>query len=467
MNRHIFIVLFLLIGFTPAWGQLTLKQKLDKLVEEKLPSESEVGIMVYDLTDKKPLYSYRGDKLCRPASNMKILTVLTALSQPDADEPFRTNVWYKGTIENDTLFGDLYVVGGFDPRFNNLSMDVLVDEVARFPLVSIKGTVYGDVSMKDSLYWGSGWAWDDTPNSFQPYLSPLMFNKGFVKVTARPNAAGDPATLEVEPVSSFYTLTNETKSHTTSAGKVTLTRDWLQNGNNIVVKGNIEKTQEGEINVYRSQDFFMHTLVERLMQRGIEVNPGYAFAELIPDSTAVNIIRLEEPMPEVLNDIMKESDNMATEALLCKLTAYKTGKKRVSSEDGMDIMRELIQTIGHDPKKYSIADACGLSNYNSISPALLVDLLKYAYSNTEIFRKLYKAMPVSGIDGTLKNRMKNTKAYRNIHAKTGAVTGICTLSGYAKASNGHDIAFSIMNQNTLTGTKARAFEDQVCAILCE
>lgn len=44
--------------------------------------------------------------------------------------------------------------------------------------------------MKDSIYWGSGWAWDDTPASYQPYLSPLMLNKGLVTVTASPGERG-------------------------------------------------------------------------------------------------------------------------------------------------------------------------------------------------------------------------------------------------------------------------------------
>lgn len=74
------------------------------------------------------------------------------------------------TIERDTLKGNLYVVGGFDPEFDDEAMDSLVSAVRAFPISVIDGQVYGDVSMKDSLYWGSGWAWDDNPEAYQPYL---------------------------------------------------------------------------------------------------------------------------------------------------------------------------------------------------------------------------------------------------------------------------------------------------------
>ena len=74
---------------------------------------------------------------------------------------------------------------------------------------------------------------------------------------------------------------------------------------------------------------------------------------------------------------------------------------------------------------------CGLSNYNYLSPALLVDFLKYAYSQTEVFQMLYKSLPVGGVDGTLKFRMKGTPAFRNVHAKNRLVYGnkcACRLS---------------------------------------
>lgn len=147
-----------LVGLLPVWGQAGFSQ-IDSLIQRMLPEASEVGISVYDLTDRKPLYVYRDTKLSRPASTMKLLTAITALSRPDGDEPFRTEVWYDGVIEHDTLQGNLYVVGGFDPEFDDRAMDALVEEVITYPFSVINGRVFGDVSMKDSLYWGSGWAW--------------------------------------------------------------------------------------------------------------------------------------------------------------------------------------------------------------------------------------------------------------------------------------------------------------------
>ena len=165
----------------------------------------------------------------------------------------------------------------------------------------------------------------------------------------------------------------------------------------------------------------------------------------------------ETSTQDVVNQIMKESDNLNAQALLCRLGAQSTGKKRISDEDGLSAIRKQVKALGEDVGRYN------LSNYNYISPDLLVSFLKFAYSRTDVFQKLYKALPIGGVDGTLKYRMKRgTPSYKNVHAKTGSFTAINCLAGYLRTTNGHEIAFAIMNQNVLSGAKARAFQDAVC-----
>ncbi|MCI7070538.1 MAG: D-alanyl-D-alanine carboxypeptidase/D-alanyl-D-alanine-endopeptidase [Bacteroides pyogenes] len=463
MKRFLTGILFV-AACLQAWGQSDWS-RIDSLIAAMLPEGSEVGISVYDLTEKKPLYTYRDTKLSRPASTMKLLTAVAFLSRADARTPFRTEVWHDGTIERDTLKGNLYVVGGFDPEFDDEAMDSLVSAVRAFPISVIDGQVYGDVSMKDSLYWGNGWAWDDNPEAYQPYLSPLMFCKGAVKVIAVPSAQqGDTARLVFTPSSSYYTADNRTKTRTPSAGKFSVSRGWLENDNRLVVKGNVASVRTGWVNLYHSESFFMHTFVERLHAAGVAAPASYAFCPLPPEG-AGRIARWETPVQKVLDQLMKESDNLNAEALLCRLGAHATGKKGVAAEDGLKEVEALIRLLGHDPKSYKLADGSGLSNYNYLSPALLVDLLKYAYSRTDIFRSLYKSLPIAGIDGTLKFRMKKTAAAGNVHAKTGSFTAINALAGYLKRKNGNQVAFAIMNQNVFPAAKARAFQDKVCEVL--
>ncbi len=449
-------------------GTNILAYSLDSLIQAKLPQGGMVGVSVFDLNENQPLYAYQADKLCRPASTQKLITAITALSLPRAQEPFRTEVWYKGEIANDTLRGDIYIIGGMDPELMETALDTLVNLTAAFPFHVIAGQIYGDVSMRDSLYWGKGWIWDDNPESFQPYLSPLMLNKGFVKVTAIPTNPGEPARLEVKPVSSYFNIINETKTKTSSAGKFTVMRDWMNNANDITVSGNITARRLEEINVFSSQDFFMHTFLERLGTKFTLMQPWYNFAELQKDSTCQLIAVYETSVQKVLKQMMKESDNLNAEAMFTRMGVQASGKTHVSAEESLKAIQTLVRSMGLNPDDYRFADGCGLSMYDYVSPELLVAFLRYAYNHDNIFPHLFRSLPVAGVDGTLKNRMrKGSPAYQQVHAKTGSYTGINTLAGYLETKSKCYLAFAIMCQNHIKASEARAIQDAICELLAK
>ena len=165
--------------------------------------------------------------------------------------------------------------------------------------------------------------------------------------------------------------------------------------------------------------------------------------------------------------MMKESDNLCAESMFYHLALHYAQKKRVTDNDGSDAINHFIkEKLGLNPDYYNIVDGSGVSLYNYISPRLLLEYLKYAYYHAEIFQPFYEALPIAGVDGTLSSRMKKSKAYKNVHAKTGTVTGVSSLAGYAKAPNGHQLAFAIINQNVMKSRQARTFQDKVCDILC-
>ena len=138
------MLLILSVCLLPLWPQETvtpvkpLSARIDALIEHKLPAGSNVAISVYDLTAGKPLYGYQADKLSRPASTMKLLTTITALSRPRSRRAVPYGSVVSGTIERDTLRGDMYVIGGYDPEFDEEALDSLVATVPVSPSLSSK-----------------------------------------------------------------------------------------------------------------------------------------------------------------------------------------------------------------------------------------------------------------------------------------------------------------------------------------
>ena len=172
-------------------------------------------------------------------------------------------------------------------------------------------------------------------------------------------------------------------------------------------------------------------------------------------------------MNEVLHIMMKDSDNRLAESLFWQLSTFGGGKfgdiKSVVSNIDLVLQRAGI------PKDsgYRIADGSGLSLYNYITPQMLNALLVYAWWQQDIRAHLVPTLPIGGVDGTLKKRFHGTSAYNNIFAKTGTVSGISSLSGYANGGNGHIISFCIINQGVQRGSIGRNFQDQVCIALTE
>ena len=460
---------FLLTIVSVSIQSQSLTLRLDSLLNVPLLKTSEVGITVFDLTMGESLYQYQNEKLYRPASTEKIITSVTALAQLGIEYTMDTRLQYTGNVENDTLKGNFYLIGGFDPELMDEDLDSLVDIVAKSGIRYIADTLVADVSMTDSVYWGKGWSWDDAPDSFQPYLSPLMLNRGCVDVTVIPTQKDSVPEVLCVPVSNYYQVENDAMNHQPQAGKLKITRNWLHHGNRIHISGNVTKETTKTLSVYDSKNFFFHTFIHRLKEKGVEAQ-HIAFADC-PENDSLravsSLFTLERPIKEVLNRMMKESDNLCAESMFYHLAKNHVQHTRVTDDDGSEAINHFIKdTLNLNPETYNITDGSGISLYNYVSPQLLLEYLKYAYHHPIIFQPFYESLPIAGIDGTLEHRMKKTKAYRNVRAKTGTVKGVSSLAGYAKASNGHLLAFVIINQNVMKARQARDWQDQVCNVLC-
>ncbi len=214
--------------------------------------------------------------------------------------------------------------------------------------------------------------------------------------------------------------------------------------------------------LYNGKDEFASVFFSRLAEVGIKID-GRMMGDVTPD-TAVVFYQKERPITEVLQTMMKASDNLYAESMFYQLAAQ-CGPRGVGRIEGAAMVDSLVERLGLDHTVYEFADGSGLSLYNYATPELLLTFLRYAYQEPDIYQALLPSLPVAGRDGTLAKRMRGTSAEGNVQAKTGTVTGVSTLSGYCTASNGHRLAFSIMNNGLRNSAQGRAFQDRVCVAL--
>ena len=216
--------------------------------------------------------------------------------------------------------------------------------------------------------------------------------------------------------------------------------------------------------LFSGEDEFMERFRDRLGKAGIEVEGEIRTGEVPRSAHTLCVVRRR--MDDVLPRMMKQSDNLYSESVFYQFAALDSPSSPASAKNGHFVMNKLIKKLGYKPSDYYIADGSGLSLYNYVSPELEVAFLRYAFGKDEIYVPLYQVMPVAGIDGTLRRRMRSGYATGNVHAKTGTVTGVSALAGYCTAANGHTLCFSIINMGLRRAATGRKFQDKVCEALC-
>ena len=446
-----FLTLFFSLFFSFAVQAQSLRKGLDALLRDEIFSQSDASLVVYDLDADSLLFAHRAQKLCRPASVLKVVTSLAALERLGVDYTIDTHLLCK---EN-----NLYIKGAIDPLFSYEDLKTLLSAV---PEGFVLDTLFADCSFMDSLYWGPGWAWDDTPWEFQPYISPLMLCGGCVEVKARPSQSGAAPEVECFPPSAFYSVVNEAVSRVGTGDKFTILRDWLDGTNVIRLRGDCRAEKSEKMNMFPSQKFFMTVAAELLDSLGVQV-PSLSFSPAPQGCDTLAVLR--RPIAEVVVEALAESNNLCAEALYYHLGAL-YGKFPVHQNMGAKIVKGYMEYTFDMPERYDVCDGSGLSPYTLLSADVVLQALKRVYSLPDVREVFMQGLPQSGVSGTLKHRMKGSAAYKKVFAKTGTVTGVCTLAGFAQAQNGHTLAFVMLNDGLPKAAPVRAWQDKVCELLC-
>ena len=214
------------------------------------------------------------------------------------------------------------------------------------------------------------------------------------------------------------------------------------------------------------KDIFLTTLRKELDRQGVNVSEAKLGGNGIMPNGARHLSTYRHSIDIILKQMLKDSDNFYAESMFYQ-TAASTGHRPAKASDARTLTKQFIKRLGLGGNPYKIADGSGLSLYNYISAELLVRMLRYAHNKEEIIGHLLPALPIAGVDGTLKKRMTEGNAYGNVVAKTGTVTGISSLAGYLTTADGRRMCFAIINQGVMRSADGRAFQDRVCNALCE
>ncbi|HEU4883726.1 MAG TPA: D-alanyl-D-alanine carboxypeptidase/D-alanyl-D-alanine-endopeptidase [Longimicrobium sp.] len=450
----------------PATTTPPIAAALDSIFNDTAFASAHWGVLVRSLETGETLYARNAGRMFVPASNMKIVTASAALEALGPDYRYATRVAAAGPVRDGVLHGDLVVIGGGDPtisdRFHGDVRTVFrawADSLRAHGVRRITGAVIGNDDVFDDVALGRGWAWDDAQDSYSAEVGGLELNEGFVTVHVAPAPGQRAAAVTTVPASDEWVPVagNVWMAAAGTAPQVTVRR--ADSLSAVTVSGTLppDTVIEEEVSIRNNTRFFASVLRQALLEAGIGVGGPSLDADDAPgrgrpESSTVLFTHTSPPMREILAAFLKPSQNQIGEILLKTLGRELRGLG--SAGAGITAIDSMAAAWGLPRRLLAQADGSGLSRYNLVAPEFLAALLQRE-TRSPHFDVLYAALPVAGRDGTLAGRMRGTPAEANVHAKTGTLSGVRSLSGYVTTAAGERMVFSmIVNHHTLSSRDA-------------
>lgn len=505
-----------------------LQQQLSNHVSHPRFATAMWGVKVVSLDSRKTLFEQNAGKLFSPASNCKLYTVALALDELGGDYRIRTSLYAASKPDRSgVLKSDLIVYGRGDPTINARlnggdifrALQPLVAALTNAGVKRVDGDLVGDESFIHGPPYGSGWAWDDMNYYYGAEISALTLNDNTLQVVAKPGASnGAPCQLSLVPATSYVVLSNRTQTVTSGRREVNFYRPIEENVIYVSGQMSLDATNyTDDVTMHNPAGMFVAFFREALTRNGIKVSGKTRTLNWLDRQVQpLNADKLIElgaveslPMRDIAREVQKPSQNLYTDLLLAHVGALAqaeasevksagvtinrsgaksnaTNAQAVSSGDGspkvnlpqinrpetsedagLRQLREFLGKAGVARGDVHFEEGSGLSRNNLTTPNATVALLQFMSRHAEADAYL-NALPIAGVDGTLRNRMKNTPAAGNVRAKTGTLRWANSISGYVTTAAGERLVFSVMlNRYAASDTEhsARTEIDKVAVML--
>jgi D-alanyl-D-alanine carboxypeptidase/D-alanyl-D-alanine-endopeptidase (penicillin-binding protein 4) len=496
-----------------------LAKRIDKYLVDPEIQRGFWGIHVIDAESGKTVYEQNPDRLFTPASNTKLFTTVTAMATLGPDYKAETTIETNGVLEpTGQLKGDLIIVGRGDPNISGRvipyrlktervpphlrALEQLADALVGAGLKQVEGDIVGDDSLFAFERYGEGWGQDDLMWSDGAPASALTVNDNTIFMTVAPGNVGEPAKITVDPDVQYYEIVNKVTTIAVGTGKRDIGINREPGSRTLSIWGTIPADDQGlgeGLAIDDPAEYAALALRDMLVKRGVTITgkeraehkltselPIYALdvdkasqaqqheqhggsTEAAPAITAplrTVLAKLEShPFSEDLVVINKISQNLHAEIAL-RAAGHARGAP-ASLEGALAAEQQFLESIGISKDEFRFYDGSGMSAHNVVSPRAITKLLQWTV--TQPWGEQFRAsLPVAGLDGSLDDRFRASVANGRIWAKTGTLTHVNALSGYAETMSGRKLIFAVLvNHHRLTSNGAKKVIDHVLELLVD
>jgi D-alanyl-D-alanine carboxypeptidase/D-alanyl-D-alanine-endopeptidase (penicillin-binding protein 4) len=425
------------------------------------------GILVQRLgapATEAALYAQDAERYFIPASNAKLLTTAAALTQLGQDYRIRTSVYQQDTGNGVVL----RVVGRGDPSFDSEDLADLAKQIGDRTLSPIQQLIADDHYFRgDPL--NPNWEWEDIQSGYGAPVNSLILNENLVGFTLVPQALGQPLKIVWDDPTEADRWQINNRSRTVAADA----EEFLQVGRDlgrpvVQVQGHLRVGSASEavaISITQPDRHFLQLFRQSLKQANVNVL-GTAIAPSPATNPGTEIAFVESaPLSELLIATNRSSNNLYAESLLRQLGATQNPNAESSLDAGLEILENTLTRLGVAADSYQLADGSGLSRHNFVSPQALVQTLQ-GMARSPLADPYRNSLSLAGANGTLRNRFRNTPLEGKLQAKTGFLSGMTGISGYASPPNYSPITFAVLiNQFDQPLTEVQGAIDEIVGLL--
>ncbi|WP_332846230.1 D-alanyl-D-alanine carboxypeptidase/D-alanyl-D-alanine endopeptidase [Pseudomonas lactucae] len=470
---HLLCMSFLLAGCASVSPSSTAT--LDQLLADPALNGATVSLMVRDARSGNTLYQHNPRTRLVPASNLKLLTTAAAMEVLGPHYRFSTQLRSNGVRQGERLTGNLYLRGLGDPTTQLADYQALAAQLASQGVRQVQGDLVLDDTWFDAERLGVDWAQDDESTYYGAQISALTvspdtdFDAGTLIVTAKaPVITGQPVNVGVSPATDYVQLSNRAVSGPGDTYGIT-----RRHGTNLLqLTGALAPgTQSRQwVSVWEPTQLVANLFEQALAQQGIKVLGRRVIGGATPVTATILAEHQSAPLQALITPLLKLSNNNMSEVLL-KAMGRKTANAG-TAQAGVAAVAAFMKRQGMDPATLSQVDGSGLSRRNLVSSQTLTDLL-LAASRQPWFDAWYNALPIAGnadrmSGGGLRYRLRGTAAENNLHAKTGSMAGVSSLSGYITDAGGRRLVFSMVSNNYLSdAAPIHALENRLAVALTQ
>ncbi len=427
-----------------------------------------LAVAVAEVATGQEVFGYQADQPRILASNTKLLTTAAAVDLLGDGFEFRTPLLASGTISDGVLAGDLAVVGSGDPNISGRLYDGDSYAVFRTWAQALRARgisrVTGDLYLVNGLFEPThihpDWPRDQLGRWYEAPVDALSFSDNCILVRVSPgNGPGLPGRIELVPDLKIYRVVSNVVT-TESRRRHSLIVYREPESREIRVSGEVWARSgpfEAWVTVPEPVDYFGAALRAALEEEGITIAGRSAVAEKLPEGSWETLAEHRSDLATTLSVTNHRSQNFYAESLLKVLGARTHGEG--SWPAGVQAVREFLarQGVGDGVQ---LADGSGMSRNNRATPREMTQLLRAMYLHPA-GATFVRSLPSSGCaEPGWRYRLAQPPYRGNVLAKTGTLSDVSTLSGYAKARSGKLYAFSILANNTAVW-RARTVQDAI------